>query len=132
MVGSVLGWNLIAWQPYQHADSSYIISIDNLRDLNISGAYKCNKQLVIALNPLPHSGSQTTEEAACDKCKRKLLDPNANRYCSIACKVQAFLRKETGLEPPCLSLQSPTLERRPKLRRPKRPRKGVPHRAPLS
>ncbi|KAF7134761.1 hypothetical protein RHSIM_Rhsim08G0019900 [Rhododendron simsii] len=64
----------------------------------IMNAYRCNKQLVIALNPLPHSGSLTSEEAACDTCKRVLLHPNANRYCCIACKIitsrEQLARKE--------------------------------------
>ncbi|CAL5371555.1 unnamed protein product [Camellia sinensis] len=89
--------------------------------------YKCNKQLVIALNPLPHSGSQTSGEAACDTCSRKLLNPNTNHYCSIACKVQSFLRKTNNSDPPFIAIKSPSPERIAK-----RPRKGVPHRAPLT
>ncbi|KAF5957972.1 hypothetical protein HYC85_005197 [Camellia sinensis] len=77
-------WRLIKTQTVFTHDS-----IEHRNDSNHQPhPYKCNKQLVIALNPLPHSGSQTSGEAACDTCSRKLLNPNTNHYCSIACKVQ--------------------------------------------
>ncbi|KAF7129745.1 hypothetical protein RHSIM_Rhsim10G0181000 [Rhododendron simsii] len=104
-------------------------------------AYRNNRKLVIALNPLPHSGSQTSGETACEICKRILMDPRSNRYCSIACKVAAFMKKTNNAEPPFLALRSPSPPPPPPPSRSpspdrnpnsKRPRKGVPHRAPVS
>ncbi|KAK9683606.1 hypothetical protein RND81_10G152500 [Saponaria officinalis] len=67
--------------------------------------YRCNKQLVIALTPLPHSGSKTSDdEATCLICKRKLIEYDIYSYCSIACKVEAFTKKENDDSPPFLSL----------------------------
>ncbi|XP_057972176.1 protein RGF1 INDUCIBLE TRANSCRIPTION FACTOR 1-like [Malania oleifera] len=97
--------------------------------------YKSNKQLVIALNPLPHSGPMSNEEASCNVCKRRLNEPENYRYCSIACKVMAFSRKSSSSDPPFLAPRPapPKEKRKPawKVGRPANRRKGVPHRAPL-
>ncbi|KAL9226773.1 hypothetical protein vseg_002544 [Gypsophila vaccaria] len=72
--------------------------------------YRCNKQLVIALTPLPHSGSKTGDaEETCLICKRKLIEYDIYSYCSIACKVEAFARKDDDDSPPFLALDPPVL-----------------------
>ncbi|XVF14829.1 hypothetical protein REPUB_Repub09cG0095100 [Reevesia pubescens] len=95
--------------------------------------YKCNKRLVIALNPLPHCGLTNTE-TSCEICKRRLAEPDLYRYCSISCKVKAFERKSSDSGPPFLSIQSSNKEKRKKslkIEQPKHKRKGNPQRAPF-
>ncbi|KAK6266967.1 hypothetical protein QUC31_017804, partial [Theobroma cacao] len=97
--------------------------------------YKCNKRLVIALNPLPHCGPTSKNETSCDICNRRLAEPDMHRYCSISCKVIAFERKSSDSAPPFLSIQSPNKEKRKELllktEQPKHKRKGIPQRAPF-
>ncbi|XP_039024849.1 uncharacterized protein LOC120157966 [Hibiscus syriacus] len=88
--------------------------------------YKCNKRLVVALNPLPHSGPTLNTETSCDTCKRRLAEPDLYRYCSISCKVIAFERKSSDFDPPFLSKLSLK-----KIEEPKHNRKGKPRRAPF-
>lgn len=119
--------------------------------------YKCNKRLVISLNPLPHCGP-LSNNGVCDVCKRRLAEPDTYSYCSISCKViitsycsftlsdgstfqksisfqvTAFGRKSSESDPPFLSIQSPTNTRRnrdSKTELRKRKRKGIPCRAPF-
>ncbi|TYI13295.1 hypothetical protein ES332_A08G048500v1 [Gossypium tomentosum] len=91
--------------------------------------YKCNKRLVIALNPLPHCGPILNTETSCDICKRRLAEPDLYRYCSISCKVIAFERKSSDLAPPFLSIRSP--KKALKAEQLKHKRKGKPQRAPF-
>ncbi|XP_022760153.1 uncharacterized protein LOC111306605 [Durio zibethinus] len=97
--------------------------------------YKCNKRLVIALNPLPHGGPTLNAETSCEICKRRLAEPDLYRYCSISCKVIAFERKSSDLAPPFLSIQSLNkAEKRKKplkIEQPQHKRKGKPQRAPF-
>ncbi|KAK8614967.1 hypothetical protein V6N13_068753 [Hibiscus sabdariffa] len=91
--------------------------------------YKCNKRLVVALSPLPHSGPISNTETSCDICNRRLAEPDQYRYCSIACKVIAFERKSSESDPPFLSTLS--LKKELKTEKPKHKRKGKPRRAPF-
>ncbi|XP_029125057.1 uncharacterized protein LOC109788281 [Cajanus cajan] len=98
--------------------------------------YKCNKRLVISLNPLPHCGSAINNEASCNTCNRKLSDPDLYRYCSITCKVKAVLSKPNDSDPPFISIQSipPPQENQEGGSEPqsqKKKRKGIPQRAPF-
>ncbi|XP_071723262.1 uncharacterized protein [Rutidosis leptorrhynchoides] len=53
--------------------------------------YRCNKNLVVSLHPLPSNGSiQTPEEICCKTCKRRLMDPYLFSFCCISCKVISF------------------------------------------
>ncbi|KAH7848922.1 hypothetical protein Vadar_010283 [Vaccinium darrowii] len=140
---------------YRHVYKDAVLQSDmeNHIDCSMIQAYRSNRKLVIVLNPLPHSSSQTGGDTACANCTRKLMDPRANRYCSIACKVEVFNKKPNRSEPPFLALRipspppssstSPSQSSSPAPSPPsspssdggpnsKRPRKGVPHRAPLS
>ncbi|XP_050229513.2 protein RGF1 INDUCIBLE TRANSCRIPTION FACTOR 1-like [Mercurialis annua] len=99
--------------------------------------YKCNKRLVISLNPLPHCGP-LLNIGVCDVCKRRLAEPELYSYCSISCKVTAFARKSSEMDPPFLCIQHTsttsksirrTKESKPE--HPKRKRKGIPCRAPF-
>lgn len=89
--------------------------------------YRCNRQMVIALTPLPHSGAKTNDEATCQTCRRKLIEYDVYSYCSISCKVEAFARKKNDSAPPFLSLDQ-SVKTEKKLTR---KRKGIPHRSPL-
>ncbi|XP_021769322.1 uncharacterized protein LOC110733565 isoform X2 [Chenopodium quinoa] len=102
--------------------------------------YRCNRQLVVALTPLPHSGAKTNEEAACQTCRRRLIEYELYDYCSISCKVGAFLKKQNDHDPPFLlrdQVEEKPISSEPapsvpteKLTR-TRKRKGTPYRAPL-
>ncbi|KAJ8437285.1 hypothetical protein Cgig2_010110 [Carnegiea gigantea] len=69
--------------------------------------YRCNKQMVVALTPLPHTGSKTNEEGTCHSCKRKLIEFDSYSYCSMSCKVEAFTKKDNDYVPPFLALVDP-------------------------
>ncbi|XP_037493384.1 uncharacterized protein LOC105645450 [Jatropha curcas] len=95
--------------------------------------YKCNKRLVIALNPLPHCGPLLST-GVCDVCKRRLAEPELYNYCSISCKVTAFAMKASESDPPFLCIQIPTSIRKnneSKTEKPRGRRKGIPCRAPF-
>ncbi|XP_021738404.1 uncharacterized protein LOC110704893 isoform X2 [Chenopodium quinoa] len=109
--------------------------------------YRCNRQLVVALTPLPHSGAKTNEEAACQTCRRRLIEYELYDYCSISCKVGAFLKKQNDFDPPFLlldqveekieqvqisSVSAPPSPVPTKIVTKTRKRKGTPYRAPLS
>ncbi|XWS46448.1 hypothetical protein CRYUN_Cryun14cG0067900 [Craigia yunnanensis] len=121
---------------YRHVykDVVSLGAMDNYIDCAEIQPYKCNKRLVIALNPLPHCGPTLNTEASCEICRRRLAEPHLYRYCSISCKVIAFERKSRDLDPPFLSIQSLNKEKRKKLleiEKPKHKRKGNPQRAPF-
>nr|XP_019067630.1 uncharacterized protein LOC101251342 [Solanum lycopersicum] len=84
-------------------------------DCKLIQPYKCNKKWVIALNPLPHCGSDSliAGDPTCLTCKRRLHDPKRFQFCSIACQVEAKWGKISETKQ-------------------KRKRKGVPCRAPLN
>ncbi|KAK9699959.1 hypothetical protein RND81_08G206900 [Saponaria officinalis] len=68
--------------------------------------YRCNKQNVLALTPLPHMGTKIfKDEELCKTCKRRLIEHNVHSYCSIFCKVDAFIKKEDDDSPPFLALK---------------------------
>ncbi|RYQ99549.1 hypothetical protein HN51_050208 [Arachis hypogaea] len=137
----------ITLKVYRHVykDVVSIGTMDKYIDCSEIQRYKSNKRLVISLNPLPHSGSTSNNEASCNTCTRKLNEPNLYRYCSISCKVKAISPEPNDLVPAVIPDQNqnapqegmdiPTQERpeanaefpRPRKRR----RKGTPHRAPF-
>ncbi|XP_060188912.1 protein RGF1 INDUCIBLE TRANSCRIPTION FACTOR 1-like isoform X2 [Lycium barbarum] len=96
--------------------------------------YKCNKKWVISLNPLPHcgSGSLVAGDPTCYICKRRLHEPDQFCFCSIACKVEALVRKSNEAGGTSLQAIGEALEaiQNVEIKR-KRKRKGIPHRAPL-
>ncbi|ESW13927.1 hypothetical protein PHAVU_008G238300 [Phaseolus vulgaris] len=126
---------------YRHVykDVVSLATMEKYIDSSQIQPYKCNKRLVISLNPLPHSGSTANNEASCNTCKRKLTEPDLFRYCSISCKVRAVLSNPDESSPPFISIQTPRLP--PSQEKPeetfepqnpqKRRRKGIPHRAPF-
>ncbi|CAO2825798.1 unnamed protein product [Amaranthus hypochondriacus] len=109
--------------------------------------YRCNRQLVISLTPLPHTGSwgKTNEESSCQTCKRKLIEHEIFSYCCISCKVDAFLKKPDESSPPFLLLdnaepeapqdanqeEDQDVEQEEPATKKIRKRKGIPHRAPF-
>ncbi|GFQ00226.1 hypothetical protein PHJA_002166600, partial [Phtheirospermum japonicum] len=66
-----------------------ISEIDIHIDCDDIHSYKCNKKWVVSLNPLPHNGSglHIEGDGAFYVWKRKLIDPDRFRFCSITCKV---------------------------------------------
>ncbi|GAB4850108.1 hypothetical protein Ancab_029407 [Ancistrocladus abbreviatus] len=111
--------------------------------------YRCNKSLVVALSPLPHSGPKPDNLARCVICTRRLVDATAYSYCSISCKVEAVLKQSDTFTPPIPPLEAPASpsedtsdrgkrkqdspENTPDLRskRTTHQRKGIPRRSPL-
>ncbi|GLT57671.1 hypothetical protein SLA2020_306280 [Shorea laevis] len=118
---------------YRHVykDVVSLAAMDRYIDCAAIQPYKCNKRLVIALNPLPHCGTMSNVDASCYVCNRRLAEPHLYRYCSISCKVIAFERKSNELSPPFLSIQSPTKDKEKQAEQPKNKRKGNPRRAPF-
>ncbi|KAJ1410553.1 hypothetical protein SESBI_21870 [Sesbania bispinosa] len=124
---------------YRHVykDVVSLSAMEKYVDCSYIQPYKCNKQLVISLNPLPHCGSTLNNEASCNICNRKLTEPNLYRYCSISCKVRAVSREPDDSVPSSISIQSPPpppVENQEETSEPpkrKRSRKGTPHRAPF-
>ncbi|CAJ1970875.1 unnamed protein product [Sphenostylis stenocarpa] len=126
---------------YRHVykDVVSLTTMEKYIDSSQIQPYKCNKRLVISLNPLPHSGSTANNEASCNTCSRKLSEPDLYRYCSISCKVSAALSNPDDSAPPFISIQTPRLpppqEKQGEISGPQKPqkrkRKGIPHRAPF-
>ncbi|KAJ7964447.1 PLATZ transcription factor family protein [Quillaja saponaria] len=121
---------------YRHVykDVVSLGTMEKYMDCSQIQPYKCNKRWVISLNPLPHSGSTTNSETACEICKRRLTEPDSFRYCSISCKFTAVSRKPCDSVPPFISIQSPTQEipkNAPEHQKPVKKRKGTPCRAPF-
>ncbi|KAF3444261.1 hypothetical protein FNV43_RR13951 [Rhamnella rubrinervis] len=73
---------------YRHVykDVVSLSAMDNYFDCSQIQPYKCNKRMVIALNPLPHSGQTSNVGGSCEVCKRRLTEPDLYHYCSITCK----------------------------------------------
>ncbi|KAL2317289.1 hypothetical protein Fmac_031165 [Flemingia macrophylla] len=127
---------------YRHVykDVVSLSAMEKYIDTSQIQPYKCNKRLVISLNPLPHCGSAIKNEASCNTCNRKLSDPDSYRYCSITCKVKAVVSKPNESDPPFITIPSsppppppppsPQGTSEPQNLR-KRKRKGIPHRAPF-
>ncbi|XP_002533470.3 protein RGF1 INDUCIBLE TRANSCRIPTION FACTOR 1 [Ricinus communis] len=121
---------------YRHVykDVVSLGAMDKYIDCSQIQPYKCNKRLVISLNPLPHCGP-LLNTGVCDVCKRRLAEPEHYSYCSISCKVRAFGRKSSDLDPPFLSIQQPPssirINKESNTEQPKRKRKGIPCRAPF-
>ncbi|XP_025884868.2 protein RGF1 INDUCIBLE TRANSCRIPTION FACTOR 1-like [Solanum lycopersicum] len=101
---------------YRHVYKEVVLleQMEKHTDCKLIQPYKCNKKLVISLNPLPHcgSGSLIAGDPTCLTCKRRLHDPQQFQFCSIACKVEAKWGKIVETKR-------------------KRKRKGIPHRTPL-
>ncbi|GMH19325.1 hypothetical protein Nepgr_021166 [Nepenthes gracilis] len=132
---------------YRHVykDVVPLDEIEQYLDCTKIQPYRCNRQMVIALTPLPHCGSKPDDEATCEICRRRLVDANLYTYCSISCKVEAFSRKSDDSAAPFLLLQTQEMEKAEQDSKPeKKPmqdpkpeknpihrRKGVPRRAPL-
>ncbi|XP_019108151.1 uncharacterized protein LOC104908574 isoform X2 [Beta vulgaris subsp. vulgaris] len=120
---------------YRHVYKD-VVPLDEIErhiDCSLIQPYRCNRQLVIALTPLPHSGTKTIEEATCQTCKRKLIEYDVYSYCSISCKVEAFMKKQNDFAPPFLLLDQ--VEENPEQESAAtktRKRKGIPHRSPFS
>ncbi|CAL5214767.1 unnamed protein product [Lathyrus oleraceus] len=113
--------------------------------------YKCNRRVVISLNPLQLNEPSSNVEESCKACNKKLNDPHLYSYCSISCKNEALSKKPEPEDPASIiiieSSSEPSMESPPlplPLRRPrqtqeitsepskrKRRRKGSPHRSPL-
>ncbi|XP_058008139.1 protein RGF1 INDUCIBLE TRANSCRIPTION FACTOR 1-like [Hevea brasiliensis] len=120
---------------YRHVykDVVSLAAMEKYIDCSHIQPYKCNKRLVISLNPLPHCGP-LSNNGVCDVCKRRLAEPEFYKYCSISCKVTAFGRKSSESDPPFLSIQIPTnigRNKESKTEKQKRKRKGIPCRAPF-
>ncbi|RDY07500.1 hypothetical protein CR513_08378, partial [Mucuna pruriens] len=125
---------------YRHVykDVVSLASMEKYIDSSQIQPYKCNKRLVISLNPLPHCGSAINNESSCNTCNRKLTEPDLYRYCSISCKVKAVLSKPNDSAPPFISIQThpprPSQEKQEEaseLQKSLKRRKGIPHRAPF-
>ncbi|KAK3000918.1 hypothetical protein RJ639_022414 [Escallonia herrerae] len=121
-----------ALKIYRHVykDVVPLSQMENQIDCSKIQPYKCNKKWVVSMKPLPHcgSGSLMHSDGSCNICKRRLNDPGLYRYCSIACKVEAFSRKMDHSKPPFLAIGNPPqFDAGTKMHR----RKGIPHRAPL-
>ncbi|KAK1371290.1 PLATZ transcription factor family protein [Heracleum sosnowskyi] len=94
---------------YRHVYKDAVVGKDlkDLIDRSKIQLYKCNKNRIMVLHPLDNKKKdQEVAETStgCDICKRILLNPAVYRYCSIECKVKAFLRKGKATDPPFLEL----------------------------
>ncbi|GAB2299181.1 hypothetical protein Dimus_033253, partial [Dionaea muscipula] len=98
---------------YRHVYKD-VVPLDEIEehlDCTAIQPYRCNRQLVIALTPLPHSGSKPDDEATCEICKRRLVDATVYSYCSISCKVEAYFRKQDDSTPPFLLLKNDEMDK---------------------
>lgn len=94
---------------YRHVYKDVVL-LDEIKqhiDCSQIQPYRCNKQMVVALTTLPHTGSKTNEEGTCHSCKRKLIEFDSYSYCSMSCKVEAFTKKDNDYVPPFLALVDP-------------------------
>ncbi|KAI4315926.1 hypothetical protein L6164_023954 [Bauhinia variegata] len=97
--------------------------------------YKCNRQVVISLDPLPHDGSTPMSEndASCELCGRKLTEPYSHSHCSTSGKVRLVSSKPIDSVPPFISVENPVekQEETPEPSKRSKRRKGIPCRAPF-
>ncbi|KAK1371284.1 hypothetical protein POM88_037379 [Heracleum sosnowskyi] len=139
---------------YRHVYKDAVVGKDlkDLIDRSKIQLYKCNKNRIMVLHPLDNKKKDqevAETSSGCDICTRILLNPAVYRYCSLECKVEAFLRKGKATDPPFLELgaaaaaaavrdaakggnrdaaEADFVEKTATAER-KKKRKGVPHRA---
>ncbi|KAI9118365.1 hypothetical protein K1719_010697 [Acacia pycnantha] len=121
---------------YKHVHKCVVAvaAVEKHIDCSQIQTYKCNKRLVISLNPLPRGDLASNTEPLCEICDRKLTDPKLYRYCSISCKVQAVLKKPNDSLPPFITIQRLSMGKKGKTSEPQKrtnKRKGTPRRAPF-
>lgn len=99
---------LLQIRRYVYHDVIRLQDVQKLVDCSLVQTYIINSARVVFLNQRPQPRPSKGLGNACETCERSLQD--SYRYCSVACKVDAFINQEKdllNLLPRCTGLPSP-------------------------